>query len=472
MAYRFDVLLKNGTIVDYASDRLELADVGVKDGLIVEIAPELDPSQSQELLDVSGCHVMPGIIDPHVHASAWLGGRYAHKMMARVGVTTALDMSGPIGSVMEVATGYGVGMNIATIEYVRPGDTVTDAEPSDAELQALVESRLEKGSIGLKLLGGHYPLTPDATARTIAVANRNHAYVAFHAGTAETGSTLTGMLEAIRLADGHALHLAHINSYCRGVVKPYIEETEEAVAALIANPNIRSESYLSPLNGTSAKCSDGKPESLVTQRCLKTGGFEPTEAGMEKAILAGWAEINMEAGGEMVVATGEIARNFWRERGTDAAVSFKVNPAEPRFRLAVAKRPSGQFVVDSISTDGGGIPRNVIVEMGLALVELQALTLKEFVQKSSYNPARVLGLTNKGQLKIGADADITVVDVPARTATLGMVAGQVIMHKGFVCGKGTRLITTVRGAAAVRKQGLEPIVVDLAQSAFYKGFHI
>ena len=51
-----------------------------------------------------------------------------------------------------------------------------------------------------------------------------------------------------------------------------ITETEEAIKAL-KESNIRSEAYLSPLNGTSAKCSNGIPESLVTHNCLKTGAL-------------------------------------------------------------------------------------------------------------------------------------------------------------------------------------------------------
>ena len=39
------------------------------------------------------------------------------------------------------------------------------------------------GSLGIKLLGGHYPLTSEATARAIEVANQKKAYVAFHAGS-------------------------------------------------------------------------------------------------------------------------------------------------------------------------------------------------------------------------------------------------------------------------------------------------
>jgi hypothetical protein len=303
----------------------------------------------------------------------------------------------------------------------------------------------------------------------MAVANAHRAYVAFHAGTTERGSNIDGFLQAAELAAGNAVHIAHINSYCRGAVRPHMQETEEAIAALLAHPNLRSENYLSPLNGTSAKCSDGAPESRVTQTCLKTGGFAPTEAGFEAAILAGWAEINVEAGGEVVLSTGKAAVEYWRQHGTDTTVSFRVNPPEPRLRLVTAKRPDGKFAVDCISTDGGGIPRNVIVEMGLALVNLQALTLAEFVTKTSTNPARILGLTGKGRLAVGADADITVLDVPRRRAVLSLANGAVIMHRGHVCGRGGRMVATAAGEAAVRAAGLEPVVVSVADSGFYRG---
>jgi hypothetical protein len=443
-------------------------DLAISGGQIVEVAPELDPAQAKELIDTIGLYVVPGIIDLHVHASSWLGGRFAHKMLALAGVTTALDMSGPMDSVLDVARDYGVGLNLASITYIRPGHTVTGENPGESELQNLLEKCLAQGAIGLKILGGHYPLTPDATALAIAVANRSKAYVAVHAGSKRTGSNIEGFLEAVALAQDHSLHIAHINAYCRGLIRPCIAEAEEAVAALIASPKIRSESYLSPMNGTSAKCSGGIPESLVTQKCLAVGGFASTEAGMEQAILAGWAQINVEAGGRMILATGPAAIAYWREEQTDTTVSFRVNPPEPRLRLVTAKRPSGGFVVDCISTDGGGIPRNVIAEMGLALVKLQALTMPEFVLKASYNPARILGLANKGHFREGADADVTVLDLNTQQPVMAIASGQVIMHHGFVCGTGGRIVTTAAGAGYVSQKGLTPLVVDLAHSGFYQ----
>jgi dihydroorotase-like cyclic amidohydrolase len=468
MAYRYDLLLKNGLVVDPTTQREGIMDLAVRGGQIVEVAPDLDPAQAKELFDTTGLHVVPGIVDLHVHASTWLGGRFAHKMLARAGVTTALDMSGPVDSVLDIARDYGVGLNIACINYVRPGHTVADEDPGESELQNLLEKCLAQGAIGFKLLGGHYPLTPDATARAIAVANRYKAYIAFHAGSKKNGSNIDGFLEAVALAQGHSLHIAHVNSYCRGLTRPYMAEAEEAVAALMENPNIRTESYLSPMNGTSAKCSGGVPESLVTQKCLAIGGFRSSEAGMEEAILAGWAQINVEAGGRMILATGPDAVAYWRQKQTNATVGFKVNPPEPRLRLATAKRSSGGFVVDCISTDGGGIPRNVIAEMGLALVKLQALTMQEFVIKASYNPARILGLANKGHFREGADADVTVLDLASQQPVMAIANGQVIMHKGFVCGKGGCIVTTTAGVGYVREKGLTPLVVDLAHSGFYQ----
>ncbi|HSL93881.1 MAG TPA: amidohydrolase family protein, partial [Bacillota bacterium] len=438
------LLLRNAHVVDPVSRIDGVNDVGISDGKIVAVAPCLSPADFSEVYDLCDYHLIPGIVDLHVHASEWLGGSSGHKMLAEAGVTTALDMSGPIDGVLRMAARHGAGLNIASIEYVRPGETVADANPSSSEIATLLDRVLAAGSIGLKLLGGHYPLTPAATAEAIRVANQHKAYVAFHAGSMSTGSHIEGMLEAIRLADGGHMHLAHVNSYCRGAVRGHMEETEEAIAALIANPNIVSESYLGLINGTSAQCINGVPASKVTERCLKLGGFAPDESGMEAAILAGWAQINMESCGRVILAVGEQARDYWRALGTNAPVSFAVNPPEPRLRLAAARRPDGNFVVDAISTDGGGIPRNVILGMGLSLVKLEVLTMTDFIRKISLNPAQILGLKDKGHLSPGADADITVFDYVTQKPIMTLVNGRFSMYHGLIVGQGSSIITTQR----------------------------
>ena len=468
MLPRHDILLKNATVVDPVNSRNAVMDVAVADGKIAEVTTEMDPELAREWVDLSGFYLIPGIIDLHVHASSWLGGRYGHKMMALAGVTTALDMSGPVDSVVEMAKDYGVGLNLACLQYVRPGYTVKTTNPDRSEIEKLLAESRAKGAIGLKILGGHYPLTPEATARIIDTAHRKNAYLAFHAGTLNTESDIDGFHEALELTRNTPIHLAHINSYCRGTVRPAMAEAEEAIEALKQHRHVCSESYLSPMNGTSAKCVNGIPESQVTIRCLTAGGYPETEKGLEAAIIDGWAQINMESGGTIVLASGEEALNWWRSHATDTTVSFRVNPEIPRLRLASAKIDSGEFVVDCISTDGGGIPRNVTVEMGLSLVKLQVLSMAEFVIKTSRNPAEILGLENKGLLSIGADADISVLDLTSQKPVMSLSNGTMIMREGQVCGQGCRMITTPAGEKHIRAKGLQTCVVDPVKRAFYR----
>ncbi|MDJ0825724.1 MAG: dihydropyrimidinase [Rhodobacter sp.] len=65
-------VIKNGTIV--TADLTYTADVLVDGGKIVEIGPEL---AGDEVLDATGCYVMPGGIDPHTHLEMPFMGTYS-----------------------------------------------------------------------------------------------------------------------------------------------------------------------------------------------------------------------------------------------------------------------------------------------------------------------------------------------------------------------------------------------------------
>lgn len=59
------VLIKGGTVV--TAEQTFAADVLCRDGVIAAVGPDLDGGGSAEIIDASGCHVMPGGIDPHTH---------------------------------------------------------------------------------------------------------------------------------------------------------------------------------------------------------------------------------------------------------------------------------------------------------------------------------------------------------------------------------------------------------------------
>ncbi|MCI6989777.1 MAG: dihydroorotase family protein [Campylobacter sp.] len=454
---KFDLLLKDAYLVDNSQEFR--ADIGIKDGIIEKISPDIDPKTARETIYLKNKLTIPGIIDPHVHLSSWLGGGYGHKMLLLAGVTTTLDMAGPFDSVVKLFKKYDAGLNIASVEYVRPGHTVSSNNPSKDELEALCDKVLSAGSLGIKLLGGHYPLTPEATALAIEVAKSSGAYTAFHAGTTKNGSNLNGALEAIELANGNPLHLAHINAYCRGAIYEAEKEAKILLQKLSQNKNIKSESYLSKFNGTSGELVDGKVGSNVTRKCLADGGFSDDEKGVKEAILSGYVAVNAPKNKQNIMIFGEAALKHWQKMNTDVTLSFAVNPASVRAMIA-SKKDNGEFIVGSISTDGGGIVRNVIVPMGLNLVDFGFLSLKEFAQKTSLNPAKMLGLTNKGKLKEGFDADIAVINLNKRVPYLSVIGGKLAMYKGKACKLKGKIITTKKGKKAIEKQGINTLVVS------------
>ena len=79
-----------------------------------------------------------------------------------------------------------------------------------------------------------------------------------------------------------------------------------------------------------------------------------------------------------------------------------------------------------------------------------------------------MGLNNKGHLSIGADADITVLDLEKQVPLMCICNGKVAMYKGYACGKGARFITTPTGKASVETAGVEPLIIDPETTPFLR----
>lgn len=467
----FDLLIRGGRVVDPRNGVDQVADVALRHGRVAAVAPDLPAAGAARVLKADGAWVVPGLVDLHVHLSSEFNGAFSHAMLARAGVTTALDMAGPVEDVLDIAATHGAGLTIAVLNRLKPGEYVAGPDPDADDVAHAVERMLDAGAFGVKVLGGHFPLTPAATRATFEVANRHGCWAAFHCGTTETGSDLRGLREAMELSHGLRLHVAHINSYCRGAIARAEDEALEAIDLLAARPELVSESYLAVINGTWGTIVDGVPESGTTRNALRQGGYEATEAGLERAILEGFAHVHVRVGDETTLARGVAGRDAWRSRGTRTGMSFPVNPPAPRLMLATnATHDSGKrrFVVDAIATDGGGIPRNDQVASGLALVRLGALTAAEWVLKVAWQGAHLLGLDDKGHLGEGADADVAIVDPSGMRVRTTVANGDVVMHEGIVVGRGATVVTTPRGEDAVRTRGLRMRVQAPGESGMFR----
>ncbi len=91
---RFDVVITGGRVVDPATGRDGLMDVGISDGTISAVEPRLEPAPATSVVDATGLVVCPGLVDLHCHVFAWATGfgLDADDAGVNAGVTTLVDM--------------------------------------------------------------------------------------------------------------------------------------------------------------------------------------------------------------------------------------------------------------------------------------------------------------------------------------------------------------------------------------------
>jgi hypothetical protein len=472
---RYDLLIAGGEVLDPANGFEGTADIAVENGKVTRVEPEIDRDLASEVVDVTGQWVMPGMIDTHVHVAGrrptW-DPALGYRMMALAGVTTAIDFGGTPEQLIDGIHRKGAGLNVGGLFIFRPGETIPNDDPPPAEVNDLVADAMSRGALGVKMLGGYHPFTPEVTANIIATCNQQKAYIGFHVGTKETGSRLDGLREIPGLVGTGRLHVAHVNAYTRGSILDPIDEVKEALSILTSmKGQLNSEVHQAVPNGTSGRCDEhGNVSADVAQNCLRLRGYETTADGIRAAIKDGYASVIREKDGAIGFAKADEALAIFEELQTDCSLSFPVNLPQSAILLTTSKDSDGDFIVDAVASDGGSHPRNINIESTMALVRFGALTPLELAAKLSWNPSRMFGLLEKGHLGAGADADITVIDPERGKAVRSFIAGDPVLVDEDVVASGGSLLVTSEGAGSAEASGLPHTVVDLAQSKLYRGF--
>lgn len=91
------IIIKNGRMIDPASGTDDSLDIIINDDRITDIGRNLNPAQADKVIDASGCLVLPGLIDMHVHfrepgredVETILGGS---RVAAKSGFTSVVTM--------------------------------------------------------------------------------------------------------------------------------------------------------------------------------------------------------------------------------------------------------------------------------------------------------------------------------------------------------------------------------------------
>lgn len=181
----YDLVLAGGTVVDGTGSPRRAADVGVRDGKVVAIAPGLSTRGARQVIDASGLVVAPGFWDNHAHLVTLHEHPLAENFI-RQGITTILapqhsqDQPFPLDAYRDsVRMAPNVGLFAGHTWVRRRVMGLANRAPTTAELawmEALVDSSMRQGALGLATGLEYVPAayaTVDEVAALAAVAARH-----------------------------------------------------------------------------------------------------------------------------------------------------------------------------------------------------------------------------------------------------------------------------------------------------------
>jgi len=165
-AQEYDLLIRDGTVLDGTGNPSFRADVAVRGDRIAAVG-RLDGATARRVVDARGLHVIPGFIDLHSHADRDLvadsaAPRRAHNLVAQ-GITTVVvapdgrNARWPVRDEMAAYRELGVAMNVVpmvghnTVRGRVMGDDYERAATDDEirEMARLVREGMEDGAWGL-----------------------------------------------------------------------------------------------------------------------------------------------------------------------------------------------------------------------------------------------------------------------------------------------------------------------------------
>ena len=382
MAETFDRIFKGGTVVN--QDGAGLRDIGVKNGRITALG-DLSRASAGEVIDCTGLHILPGVIDSQVHFRE-----------------PGLDHKEDLESGSHAAVMGGV-----TAVFEMP-----NTDPLTTTPEALAD-KVKRGT------------------------HRMHCDFAFWVGGTHENAKDVAELERLPGTPG-------IKVFMGSSTGALLVEDDEGVASILRNTRRRSAFHsedemmlrerrdLRVENDPRSHPVWRSPEVAMrcTERLVRIA--HETRARIHVLHITTAEEIHFLAK-HKDVATCEItphhltmtAPECYERLGTYAQMNPPVREAHHRDGLWYGIQ---QGIADVLGSDHAPHTRaekdktypnspsgmtgvQTLVPLMLDHVNAGKLSLQRFVDLTSAGPQRLFGIANKGRIAVGYDADLTIVDM-------------------------------------------------------------
>ncbi|MCG7345679.1 allantoinase [Sporosarcina sp. ACRSL] len=390
----YDLLIKNGKIV--TAEFIVQGDIAIKDGKIKEVGQSLQGS-ADRVIDAEGLHVLPGLIDTHVHfnepgRTEWEGLETGSRSLAAGGVTSFFDM--PLNSTPPTINKENLDLKKACAEeksIVNPyywGGLVPENIEDLKELH-------ENGVIGFKAF-----MSPSG------IADFNHV---------DDETIFKGMKEIASLGSLLAVHAEST------VICDQLADEKQKQGKTTARDFVESRPIISEIEAVRRIISyaeaTGCKVHVVHASSRKV--VEVIQAAKDRGV-----DITVETCPHYLSLTvkdleekGGLAKCCPPLRDEDevedlwaAVVNGEINVIASDHSPAPA---SMKTITDNYFEGWGGIS-GAQSTLNIMLTEgyfKRNLPLEKIVALTATNPAKLFGLDNKGTIAAGYDADLALVNL-------------------------------------------------------------
>jgi dihydroorotase/N-acyl-D-amino-acid deacylase len=454
----YDLLIRNGRIVDGTGSPWYRGDLAVRGDTIVRIAPRID-APAAKTIDAAGKIVAPGFIDIHTHSRRGIFQVPTAENYVRQGVTTLME--GPDGSsplpikpfldrvtALKVSPNFGLFVGQGTIRDEVIGPMNRKATEAEIEkMRGLVRQGMEDGAFGLSSGLFYVPGTFTPTAEVVElakVAGRMGGIYISHMRD-EASAILDSVRETIEIgekgglptqvthhkiigksnwgksADTLALidaarargvdatidqypYTASSTSIQAALIPAYaLEGGREAVLKRLRTPGMRNELQKETARLILEERGGGDPNNVQIARCDWDHTLDGKRLG----------EVTKGRGLQPTVENAADTALWIVEKGGCSGIFHAINEDDLQ---RILRHPATMIGSDGevpIFGESNPHPRSYGTfarVLGRYVRELKTITLEDAVRKMSAFPAQRIGLADRGVLREGMKADIAIFD--------------------------------------------------------------